>query len=94
MRDGITAKTARSSTRDRKETLRATPVHQEARQGLNDIMKFGAEKFDELMRSSIKPSLEEDNDDNDDEDEDDVENFGTFINFSNMLNFLNFSPQE
>ena len=48
--DGITPLKCKTTSRDRKDTLKATPIHDDSQAGLDFILKFGQDEYDKLNK--------------------------------------------
>ena len=52
--DGITPLKCKTTARDRKDTLKATPIHGDSQAGLDFILKFGQDEYDILNKGVDK----------------------------------------
>ena len=48
--DGITPLKCKTTSRDRKDTLKATHIHEDSQAGLDFILKFGQDEYDKLNK--------------------------------------------
>ena len=77
--DGTTPLKCKTTSRDRKDTLKATPIHEDSQAGLDFILKFGQDAYDKLNKevdeeNDILQNVRDLNADINDEYNDDDEN--------------------
>ena len=48
--DGTAPVKCKTTARDRKDTSKATPLHQDSQAGLDFILKFGQDEYDKLYK--------------------------------------------
>ena len=83
--DGTTPLNCKKTSRDRKDILKATPIHEDSQSGLDFILKFGQDEYDKLNKEvdeendilqklrDLNADINDEYNDDDDDDDDDEE---------------------
>ena len=94
--DRTTSVKCKATSRDRKDTLKATPIHEDLQAGLDFILKFGQGEYDKLNKevdeeNDILQTLRDLNADindeyNDDDEDIDLLEFGCIFSYFFIFN--------
>ena len=97
--DGTTPMKCKTTSRDRKDTLKATPIHEDSQAGLAFILKFGQDAYDKLNKEvdeendilqNVRDLNADINDEynDDDEDIDLLELYGIYLYFLYLITMI------